>query len=433
MSFVPGNQTLPLHLRVAASNGVARGCAILLQLISIPMLTRSLGNEQFAAYAVTVSLIGWYMLLDLGIGNAIQNFITEFRARSLSPDAHIANALLITCAAILVAASVLLLFSTYFSAMLFSRIADITNMSNVLLMSGVLMLGSVMASVCGKILYALELGVAANVITLTTSICSFAILLCSLLFLPKESWLFAATVAYSGPAAVAGLSISLWLIFKTRGVERHFDGPLLWLIMRRSSGFWLVSAIGALIFNLDYVILSQTTTATEIAEYNILQRIFGTALTFYAGLLSATWPHWSQCMTEGKRREVIASVRQYLKYGVAVIVLLTGAVIYTRDFLFELLLPESNLRATSWTIVFFGIYIASRVWTDTFATLLLATNDTKFFICYAPFHALLSVVLQLWLSQLYGLNGILLALICATALTSVWLLPLRVNRIPQRL
>lgn len=141
--------------------------------------------------------------------------------------------------------------------------------------------------------------------------------------------------------------------------------------------------------------------------------------------------YWSKLMAERKQGEVIKSVRRYLRYGLAAALVLTVAVIITRDFLFELLLPGSTLSSSSLTVALFGMYIASRVWTDSYATILLATNDTKFFIYYAPFHAFLSLVLQLWLAPSYGLNGILLALIIATTLTSVWLLPWRVNRMPR--
>lgn len=421
---------VPSHVRVAASNWIARACTILIQLISIPLLTRSLGAEQFAVYAVTISLISWYMLFDPGIGNAVQNFISESNAISSDSDAHIANGLVIAFASILIGASALLLLAPYLATLLFSRIATLTQTSvtSLLLVSGVLLLSAVIGNVCTKILYALGRGITANVIALSTNIVSFLALLFSLLFLPKEAWLFTAVLAYAAPMGIAGLVIAMWLFFRIPPRKRRLDYPLMWQICRRGAGFWFVSAIGALVFNLDYIILAQSATATEISEYNILQKVFGTAMTFYSGLLSASWPYWSQSMAQGKISAVLKSMRQYLLYGMAAIAVLTASLTIFREYLFELLLPQSRLSATSITVALFGMFIASRIWIDTYSTLLLATNDTKFIIYFAPVQAVLSIALQLWLTRFYGLNGILLALIISAVLTAVWLLPLRVHR-----
>jgi O-antigen/teichoic acid export membrane protein len=40
-----------------------------------------LGEERYAVYVIVYSLIGWFSLCDLGIGSAVQNFISECRAK----------------------------------------------------------------------------------------------------------------------------------------------------------------------------------------------------------------------------------------------------------------------------------------------------------------------------------------------------------------
>lgn len=71
---------------------------------------------------------------------------------------------------------------------------------------------------------------------------------------------------------------------------------------------------------------------------------------------------------------------------------------------------------------------ASRMRTDTLSTVLHAQNDTKLFIYCTPVQAVLSVVLQVILSRIWGANGILPGLCGAALLTAVWLLPLRASK-----
>lgn len=60
--------------------------------------------------------------------------------------------------------------------------------------------------------------------------------------------------------------------------------------------------------------------------------------------------------------------------------------------------------------------------------MLLAQNDTKLFIYFTPLQAVLSVVLQVILSRIWDVNGIVPTLRGVALLTAVWLLPLRPSK-----
>src|SRR5882762_8031769 len=72
---------VPPHIRVAATNWLSRLISMAIQLVTVPLLTRSMGYGDYAAYVVTISLMNWFVLADFGMGSALQNLVTKARIK----------------------------------------------------------------------------------------------------------------------------------------------------------------------------------------------------------------------------------------------------------------------------------------------------------------------------------------------------------------
>ena len=92
MKQADADSGIPVHIKVALSNWLTRICSMAMQLVSVPLLTRGLGDDGFAAYAITIALLSWHSLLDIGLGNALQNFISEMRNQERDFAPYIAAA-----------------------------------------------------------------------------------------------------------------------------------------------------------------------------------------------------------------------------------------------------------------------------------------------------------------------------------------------------
>lgn len=66
-----------------AGNWVAN--AVLLVVVT-PFLYHRLGNEAFGVYTLLVGVVGYYALLDLGLGQGVVKFVAEFRAGGAGAD-----------------------------------------------------------------------------------------------------------------------------------------------------------------------------------------------------------------------------------------------------------------------------------------------------------------------------------------------------------
>src|SRR5438445_9262905 len=57
-------------------------------LVAIPILTRSLGDTRFGLLALMWAIIGYFSLLDLGLGRATTKFVAEDRKSTRLNSSH---------------------------------------------------------------------------------------------------------------------------------------------------------------------------------------------------------------------------------------------------------------------------------------------------------------------------------------------------------
>lgn len=431
MKQADADSGIPVHIKVALSNWLTRICSMAMQLVSVPLLTRGLGDDGFAAYAITIALLSWYSLLDLGLGNALQNFISEMRNQERDFAPYIAAALLTSLLVLVFAVCALLLSSPYLSKFLLAKIhtIDADTKTRIILVSGLFFIANATGTICVKAMYATERGVLGNMLLFFANLSSFVALLAAMQWAPNAQLLQWAVAAYAAPLGVLGILLPVIFLKRYVGgstrqkIPRHAQLTKVKQLLMRSRGFWWLALWGTAIYNVDYLIMSQALTANDIAVYTIFQRVFAAAMAFYSGLLNASWPHWAKCISKGDWESVTQSIRTYLIVAISISILVSLAATLLKTKIFELFLPSSDAVISTSLILLFGTYSVLRIWSDTFSVALLAASHTEVFLRYAPFQAVIGFVLQIWLATYFGLHGILLALILSLLLTAVWILP----------
>lgn len=418
---------IPPQIWVAISNWVNRGVAVLVQLATIPMLTRALGEQHFAVYVLVVSLVSWFALLDFGLGNALQNYVSEFKATGRNVGGHAAFVLLVSAGIIAVGWSLVVILSPVVAKILFAGIPSLERQYGItaITVAGFGFVCYSVGNIGTKVLYALGRGVFANLLLIGTNLTVFAGIWLAVSYTPDNRKILATVLAYSGPTGVIALLVAatiLWHLAKWSKEEIKHAGAEL---IKRARGFWLLALLGACVYNLDYFIMSQTLPPQEIAAYNILSRIFGAGASVYAGLLGATWPVWAELAVAKKWHKLASGLRIYLILAIGAAFFLTVAMIFGIPALLPMLFRGEGIVLSLTSIILFGVYICLRAWMDTFAVALQSMNDMAILIKIAPVQATLSIVGQIVFSLFLGLDGILIGLILSSLLTAVWILPRR--------
>jgi hypothetical protein len=121
-------------------------------------------------------------------------------------------------------------------------------------------------------------------------------------------------------------------------------------------------------------------------------------------------------------------IRFYLVAGLGALSVGSIAAAFILPYILKWLAPGLNIQISVLTLILFSVYIGLRMWTDTHAVALQAMSQVDIFLKVVPVQALLSIMLQWFLAQHFGINGILMGLSFSFILTVFWILPMELKR-----
>jgi O-antigen/teichoic acid export membrane protein len=419
---------IPRHLLVAASAWASRIVTALVLLASVRILMDSLGLENYAVFVLLTGLTGWFMLADMGIGSSVQNHISESRARGQSYDDLISASGLLAVLLLFVTVIALYFISPYVAPVLLKSFPFLSEAEKTKLffLTGVLSIGMGVGGIVYKVWYGEQRGYLSNIVPAIAAVVG----LIGLLLVrqtPVEDRLFLSLVAFTAPLAV--LPLGVLLVQQLRRGHGHTGTKLpgtIHRLMKRGFHFWFFAIMAAGVLQIDYIVMSQFLAAHDIAAYYISTKVFGLAFFVYTAILAALWPVFAESIARREWGLVQRYLKKYLALGLAFMFVCTVSLIWLMPVAVGILAPKENIIIPLGFILLLGVYHMIRVWTDTFAMVLLSISNMKPFWIYVPIQAILNIVLQWVLVPVHGLYGVVLGLIASFVFTVSWALPMAV-------
>lgn len=422
---------VPRHLLVVGASWASRAVTALVLLASVRILMDSLGLENYAVFVLLTGLTGWFMLADMGIGSSVQNHISESRARGQSYDDLISASGLLAVLLLFVTVIALYFISPYVAPLLLKTFPFLSEAEKTKLffLTGALSIGMGVGGIVYKVWYGEQRGYLSNIVPAIAAVAG----LIGLLLVrqtPVENRLFLSLAAFTAPLAVLPLGVLLvqqWRVLRLRrGLEysrTQLHGTIRRLL-KRGLQFWFFAIMAAGVLQIDYIVMSQFLAAQDIAVYYISTKVFGLAFFVYSTILAALWPVFAESIAKHEWGLVQRYLKKYLALGLAFMFVCTVSLIWLMPVAVGILAPKENIIIPFGFILLLGFYHMIRVWTDTFAMVLLSISHMKPFWIYVPIQAILSIVMQWVLVPVYGLYGVVLGLIASFIFTVSWALPL---------
>lgn len=417
---------LPTFVWVTLSSWGNRFTQIFVQLESIRIAIRLLGPEQYSAYVLISSLAVWLSLSDFGIGPALQNFISEQRLKAQNYLAVERRAL---CAAqlgaLLVIAGILLVGPAFATFLLKGQLGVPAEQKRYAIVAGcVMFVGSAIGSIVFKIWYAEQKGYFANLVPAAGALLGYLSIL-------RLNSIGTATLVEVLMASFLPTSMLCTLVFLSRFLRAEFkyrsnkqerqDFSLLYL---NSRNFMIFAFMTALTLQLDYIIMSQTLSPSEIVSYSLVTKIFTIPNLLFMGLLNSLWPTFTGLMKEKNSTLVYRMIKKIVIISIALLSLFSILLILGSDFVLAYLAPNnSKVMLPAILVMFAFFYHCILIWVSSFSIFLQSANLLKVFIRWTPVQILISVVCQWTLSKQVGASGILIGLLISYLLTAVWLMP----------
>ncbi|GAB0058341.1 hypothetical protein SIID45300_02689 [Candidatus Magnetaquicoccaceae bacterium FCR-1] len=385
-------------------------------------------------YSILLSLTGWFALSDLGIGQALHNYLAERRAKHLPYS----NYIIASAKAVAVLCIVIFIVSIIFSGLIWEVLSRksggaINRESGELAIVSIALIStvSVFGSLSTKIWFAEQRGYLANILIASSAILSAASVTLIGAF-EFNNKLIAALLILNAPLAFFTFVSALHRIrheFSLRSAE--YENLPFRQLLERGSSFSAFFLLAAIVTQSDYFIQSQYCDPKQIAVYAILSKLFSIYQMAYIALLQAYAPIATASYAKNDWKSTNKITRTLI------ILSATGAVFYTAIIYF------SNSHLTLYftggqfsefpvdLIMLFGVLLLVRVWTDTYAMILQSASALKNLVFSASVQAIFSIALQLLLVPDFGPSGTIWALIISWVSTVAWLLPVLVTRLQK--
>lgn len=369
-----------------------RGASLGIGVVSLPLSMRYLGGElAYGLWATILSMMGWLLYLDFGIGNALRNALI---LPLLSGDKRMARKL-ITSAYGLTA-----LVGTLLYVMLFIAIAHIPwhallNIAPEVLSAQALVhalrcvLSAVMMQFILRIImapiYAAQLSAMNNALPVCTSAIMLFVLLFGAPAEGTEAGILRLSHAYVFAATVPYLAATL-LIFRTRlkGLAPHtsfVSRGVTARLLRAGGTFFLCQLLYMLFTGTNAFLIAFYTGPASVASHQVYDRLFSTVGSLYILALSPMWSAVSKALAQGNR-----SWLQSTFHTMERLALLSGVLqcllVLCLPFLFRLWLGADAPRVDATTGIGFALWGTIFAYQSLLSAFLSGAGQIRFQIRY---------------------------------------------------
>lgn len=303
----------------AAASGLSRLVSFGIGLVSVPLLVKYLGTEQYALWATIGSTMAFLGFADMGISNGLLNAISESDGAD-DPDKAATYAS--TGFFLLLAMSVMIgvIFTVIYPYVPWPRVFNVGTRAAI---SGS---GPATAALVACFLIYLPLTVAQRIQLgyqrgylnqcweAAGNIFALAALVCAIHW---DMGLVVVVMALSGGPALSGLLNALTLFGVQRPALRPKFSKVSYPAGRRliTLGFFfvIIQLATAAAYQTDNLILAQVLGASAVTGYSIPLKLFGFMPAIISLLLTPLWPAYSEAVARGD----LMWVRKTLRYSVA--------------------------------------------------------------------------------------------------------------------
>lgn len=422
-------RAIPSYLLVAMSAWVSRAVMAVISLAAVRVLLKSLGTEQYSAFAILAGLASWFFLFDLGTGVSAQNYISERRANRQPYSEFIAAGVILSIALLFVAVAVLLIAGPVAARFLFQQYGWLSNVQKRDLFVAIGFLSTVtgLASLVNRVWYARQFGFLANVAPAVAAAIGFGLIKVVSASGITDKLYWSAVAFFAPPAFLTAVAACTLLVHIPRQPFTTVWKDIK-LILSRGRGHWLFAVLATATLKVDYIVMSQLLRGADIVSYNIASMLFTSVFFIYSAMLTALWPHCAEAIARNRWDIIRHYWRRYISLGIGLIVLSSCAIAAFRVQILHVLSPTTQVSLSLGLIGLFGFYFVIRVWTDTFGMILQSMNALKIFLIAVPVEAAITIALQVILTRRIGILGVPAALITAYLCTVSWAMPLTLHR-----
>jgi O-antigen/teichoic acid export membrane protein len=411
---------------------VYKAVAMLASFLTIPMMIRYLGQEQFGVWSTLLTIMSWIVFFDLGVGNGLRNKVAEALARNDKLEAanYIASgySLIGLIALVLWALVTGISFFVPWQAVFNTQAIPEATLRLSVQVAVFFVVLNFWIGLISPILGSIQK-------TAMTALGQLISNVFALLFVFVMTKTINATVAdlafsYGISLIIANIGLSWWFyqVHPALRPKPYLDKQHISPLLSVGLQFFTIQMAVLIIFTTDKILITQLIGPEYVTQYDVVFKLFS-LITFAHTLISA--PLWS-AYTDAYHRNDMIWIKQMLHkqlmifVGIILTVIMMGFLIEPVVFLW--IGPE--LKVSQPLVISIGIFVLVSSWNNIYAMFLNGVGIIKLQL----YNSLVAMVINIPLAIFFvkwcnfGLSGVVLATIVSLSLAAV-ALPIQVNQI----
>jgi len=426
IGLLPKNKRSAKAIKNTFLSLLIKGIYIIVNLALVPLLIKKLSPETYGVWLTMSSFIGLFSFLDIGLGNGLRNLLAE----SLAKNDKEAGKGLVSTAYFLTAAISGVFFLFFLVVNYFLNWSSILNtqlnLSHELTVLAVIVVFflsmRLTANLISSILTAYQLPAYSDIInTLGLVLSYFSIYILSYFYADAD--LVDYGFVLSAVPIVVTILVSIYLF---SGKYIHIRPSIYYFRKKYVRGltnigmkFFLIQMTYLLLSQANNIIIAHTTGNTDVTIYNVVFKYTGLTHMVFLILISPLWTATTDAYVL-KDFSWIKAIVKKLNYVFIIFILICIVQYFISAFVYRLWIGNSLIIPNLVTLLLL-IYSVLNIRASLYSNIINGTGKVKLQFIMFVIQAAIHIPLAYFLSQLYGLSGVLISMCLTMIINNIWM------------
>jgi len=411
--------------------------SMILVFLTTSLTFRYLGETDYGIWVTIYSIISWVYFLDFGFSNVIKT-----KLPTLLQDKQKEVNVLISTIYIGIGGISLLILLLFTILNLFVSFSDFLNIDNVFVNFNTILFLNLLFSVLILIIgnyKALFVGVVKTHIVEFSMMMIQLFIFCFIFLLYKYdlfqgcSKILLVSFVFGLLNLIIGIGFTIYFFNKNKDIKvsfKYFDLSILKINASIGLKYFIIQTCMIVIYSTDYVLITKYFGTKDVANYDIVLKIFQVPMMLIIAAMSPFWSIFSKTFVEQKylwiRKTLMIYNFSFLFFiaGIAVLTLIIDEIIY--------LWMNVRFEISNTLLLSISFYISLRAFTAMYNYFLNGINKLNLTLWLTIFGAVINIPLCIVLIKAdFGVSGIVIGT-CISILPTTIALPIQAFKIINR-
>ncbi len=405
--------------------------------LTTSLIYKYLGSNDYGIWVTIYSIISWVYFLDFGFSNVIKT-----KLPTLLNNKEKEVSILISTIYIGIGAISLLILLLFLTLNCFISFADFLNIDvsfvnfngllflNLLFSTFILIIGNYKALFVGV--------VKTHVVEFSLMVIQLFIVFAIFILYKYDlfqnySKIFLVSNVFGLLNLLIGIGFTIYFFKKNKGIVvsfKNFDLSILKINASLGLKYFIIQACMIVIFSTDYVLITKYFGSKDVANYDIVLKVFQVPMLLVIAALSPYWSIFSKTFSEKKHawiKKTLVTFNLLFPFfivGIAVLTFLINEIIY--------LWMNVRFEISKALLITISIYVSMRTFTAMYNYFLNGINKINLSLWLTIFGAVINIPICVALIKAgFGVSGIVIGT-CISILPTTIALPIQAFRIINR-